>query len=118
MIEMWKLTHGKYDEDVVENFIDMKQTCVRSHPFSVYKLGLNKGLDVRKYSFKYRVCDQWNNLPENVVMATELNTFKNRLDKIWYGTDVYFNHEVCVQTLTSARNIRHAQPTLDLLLEA
>ena len=109
MIEMWKMTHGKYDQDVVDGFLQLQPSRARGHPYNVSKQRLIKGLDSRKYSFRIRVTDQWNNLPEKVVMASEMDTFKNRLDKVWFGTDVYFNHEVCVLTLTSARNTRRAQ---------
>ena len=37
--------------------------------------------DVCKYSFVNRVIDQWNSLPEEVISATSINSFKNRLDK-------------------------------------
>ena len=37
--------------------------------------------DSRKYYFSSRVVTDWNALPENVVTAPSINTFKNRLDK-------------------------------------
>ena len=108
MIEMFKITHGMYDKDVVEGFLDVQESRARGHPFNVYKRGLSKGLEVRKHSFRLRVTDQWNNLPSDVVMATNLNTFKNRIDKLWIGTDVYYNHEINIHEATSARKIRRA----------
>ena len=44
-------------------------------------------LDVRKYSFSQRVVQEWNKLSQDVVEATSVNQFKNRLDKFWqrYG---------------------------------
>ena len=39
-----------------------------------------KSLDVRKYKFGNRVCDEWNGLAEDVVMASSLVTFKAKLD--------------------------------------
>ena len=91
---MWKMTHGKYDQDVVEGFLNLQPSRARGHPYNVGKERLIKGLDTHKYCFRNRVTEQWNNLPEKVVMASELDTFKNRLDKIWYGTNVYFDHKV------------------------
>jgi len=40
-------------------------------------------LDIRKYSFSQRVVAEWNCLPEHVVAASSVNTFKNWLDKHW-----------------------------------
>ena len=37
-------------------------------------------LDVAKYSFGNRVCDQWNGLPQEVVSSPSVNTFENGLD--------------------------------------
>ena len=70
-----------------------------------------------------RLTDQWNNLPREVVVANTLNTFKNRLDKLWSRSDVYFNHEVNVLTTTSARGTRRAHLNatndhIDLMSEA
>ena len=113
MIEMFKLTHGLYDEDVVEGFLELQPSRSRGHPYSVYKRGFDKSLDLRMYSFKPRVTEQWNNLPKEVVMATNINTFKNRLDKIWSGSDVYYNHETNVLKTTSARSVRRAHVNTD-----
>jgi len=38
-------------------------------------------LDVRKFSFSQRVVQEWNKLSQDVVDATSVNQFKNRLDK-------------------------------------
>ena len=44
-------------------------------------------LDVRKFSFSQRLVQEWNKLSQDVVDATSVNQFKNRLDKFWqrYG---------------------------------
>ena len=39
-------------------------------------------LDVRKYSFSHRAISEWNRLPEEVVNANSINSFKNKLDAI------------------------------------
>jgi hypothetical protein len=41
-------------------------------------------LDLRKHSFTVRTSQIWNSLPDHVVNAKTLNTFKNRLDT-WPG---------------------------------
>ena len=37
-------------------------------------------LDIRKYSFSHRVVDHWNNLPNSVKNAADVNNFKNLYD--------------------------------------
>ena len=39
--------------------------------------------EVRRGVFSQRVVDDWNSLPEEVVTADSINSFKNRLDKVW-----------------------------------
>ena len=45
----------------------------------LYKERVNR--DVLKYSFANRVIEQWNKLPEDVISANSINSFKNKLDK-------------------------------------
>ena len=42
---------------------------------------VSTSLDVRKFFFSQRVVNEWNLLPQEVVDATSVNQFKNRLDK-------------------------------------
>ena len=51
----------------------------RGHTMKLHKDRVNR--DVLKYSFANRVIEQWNRLPEEVVSANGINTFKNKLDK-------------------------------------
>ena len=58
MIEMFKLSHGYYDEVSVEDFIkfgvnNTDEIRLRGHRYHVNKFRFKK--DVRKYSFKCRV---------------------------------------------------------------
>jgi hypothetical protein len=39
--------------------------------------------EIRKNVFSNRVVNNWNSLPESVISAPSLNSFKNRLDKEW-----------------------------------
>ena len=51
-------------------------TC--GHSFKLFKKRVS--LDVGRYTFGNRVCNEWNLLTEEVVSAGSLNTFKARLD--------------------------------------
>ena len=86
MIEMYKLLHDLYDKETISNFLNFRHSHtrehnVRGHQYNLYKKTCKK--DVRRYSFKCRVTNQWNNLPETIVNSPSLNTFKNRLDNLW-----------------------------------
>jgi len=43
----------------------------------------------------------WNSLPNDVVEADTINTFKNGLDKYWSNQDVLFNYNVDLIKITS-----------------
>ena len=49
-------------------------------------------LDIRKYSFSVRVVSVWNSLPDEVVRAKTLNSFKNKLDKFWKNQELVYNY--------------------------
>jgi len=46
-----------------------------SHSLKLYKSRFH--LDIGKFVFSNRVCENWNSLQENVVSATSLNIFLN-----------------------------------------
>ena len=46
---------------------------------NLYKMRVNK--DVFKFSFGHRVIDEWNKLPEEVINAEGINSFKTKVDK-------------------------------------
>jgi len=51
-----------------------------------YKLAKKRSrLDIRKHFFSQRIVNQWNNLPEAVVEASSVNSFKNKYDKFLGG---------------------------------
>jgi len=49
--------------------------------------------DLRKYNFTNRVIPTWNSLPDFVVSAGTINTFKNRLDKFWSDQDILYDYK-------------------------
>ena len=57
--------------------------------------------DIRKYSFCYRVVNVWNSLPDYVVEADSVDSFKCRLDKYWAKQQFAFNNQ-----LYSSKKIR------------
>jgi hypothetical protein len=45
--------------------------------------------NIRKNSFNIRIANYWNKLPENIMNAPSINSFKNRLDKHWKDEELY-----------------------------
>ena len=81
MIEVFKILKGFYDTRVTEGMFRCNTGSNRGHSLKLAKPRANR--DIKKYSFTSRVIDQRNDLPECVVSAPNVNTFKNRLDKYW-----------------------------------
>ena len=46
-------------------------------------------------------------------MAKSLNSFKNRLDKLWFGSEVMYNPDTNVCEVTAARRTRYIKVTTD-----
>ena len=79
MIECYKMTHGSYDmEPLLKRNLD---TTRRGHSLKLTILPSKK--EVRHNYFSLRVVSKWNSLPEHVIAAPSLNSFKNRLDNHW-----------------------------------
>ena len=81
MIEIFKIIHQKYDTCCSQTMQFNNRVDTRGNK---YKL-LNKSFhyDVRKYSFTAHTINTWNSLPNKIVDAEPVNTFKTRLDKYW-----------------------------------
>jgi hypothetical protein len=58
---------------------------LRGHTIEIGKE--QSSLDIRKYSFSQRVVNCWNILPQHVVDATSINSFKNKLDDLLKDMD-------------------------------
>ena len=104
MVELQKLTRGLYDRNTIRNFLDFRSSHSRGHQFN-HKHSFKK--DVRKYSFKCRTTEQWNNLPDLIVNAPSMNSFKSRLDKLWENDRAMYDPDIDIHSVTSARRIRY-----------
>jgi len=86
--------HGIYDSSCTINL-----TFYESLPLSLTTRGNSLKLlqhychyDLRRHNFTNRIVSVWNSLPNNVVTANMINTFKNRLDKFWEHQAVLYNY--------------------------
>jgi len=86
MIEVYKLLINKYDDNTVHLDMNIDTKTIRH----TKKLNVKRcHYDVRKYSFCIRVVNIWNSLPNELITATSVNSFKNRLDLFWADQEVF-----------------------------
>ena len=79
MIEVHKLLQGKYDSDV-SNIVKLHKDSdtregTRGHGLKLFIE--HACTNARRESFSLRVTRLWNDLPEVVVTAPSINSFKN-----------------------------------------
>ena len=72
---------GLEDVNSSQFFVRSGMDNLLTHSLKLYKEQLRK--EIRKEFFSQRVINQCNDLPEVVVKAKTLNSFKNSLDKYW-----------------------------------
>ena len=58
---------------------------------------------VRQEAFGLQIVTTCNSLPEEVVNSTNLNMFKNRLDKYWENQDIWYNYGAALVTTTASK---------------
>jgi len=95
MIELFKIIKGIYDPSCVPHIdlLEFAEDSIRTRG-NKYKLTQHHcHYDLRKYNFTNRVIPIWNSLPNHVVSAETVNTFKQRLDKFWIDQDVMYNYK-------------------------
>jgi len=88
LIEVFKITHG-YSSVTLDTFFEIDSTGrTRGHPWKLKKKRSNT--DLRHHFFSDHVINWWNKLDHDVVCATSVNTFKNRLQRIWERDEFVF----------------------------
>jgi ribonuclease P/MRP protein subunit RPP40 len=82
LIETFKIVTGR-EKISKEDFFQLadQQHCLRGHTLKMFKQRYRT--TIRANSFSMRVVNEWNALPQEVVDATSVNCFKNRLDRFW-----------------------------------
>ena len=79
LIEAYKLTHNIYDPLTTSSLLQLSSnTKTKGHSYKLQK----KRVNTKKYQFFFtnRIINLWNKLPEDVVSADSINTFKNKVD--------------------------------------
>ena len=82
LIETYKILTDKEKIDS-DQFFKLSDTGYDLRGHSMKLTVKRSRLDTRKYFFSNRIVNYWNELPQAIVDAPSVNTFKNRLDKYW-----------------------------------
>ena len=88
MIETFKILNGHLDKEAsikLERATDSR----RGNDFKLIKKRFNK--DNRKYMFTNRIVNTWNSLPNVVVTANSVNSFKKALDRHWKDDPIKYD---------------------------
>jgi len=86
MIEFFKIVDDFYHLEAAVKLNFNKFSTARGNKYKLHKSWCH--YNMRKYSFSSRVVNMWNSLPNDVLEADTINTFKNHLDKYWSNQDV------------------------------
>ncbi len=84
LIETYKLLTGKEDIDYRQFFQKAETGQLRGNSMKLYKK--NVKLELRRNFFSQRVVEKWNMLPEDIVSAPSITSFKKKLD-VWMERD-------------------------------
>ncbi len=91
MINTWKFLTSGYDVDESKLFTQAVTGTTRGHSKKLFKPGHRT--KARGLFFSQRIITMWNNLPEDVITATTINSFKNALDREWADQEFLYNYE-------------------------
>ena len=83
MIQTYKYMSGLYHRNFL---IISDERRTRGHERKLFKERCNS--QIRSSFFVNRITEQWNNLPADIVMANNMNQFKNSIDAHW-ADDIY-----------------------------
>ena len=88
-----QILHKIYDDSVSPELIlgEKRGYNLRGNTLNLKKLTCLK--NQRLNAFPLRVTNIWNSLPNEVVEAPSVNSFKNRLDKHWKNQEVIFDYK-------------------------
>ena len=78
LIEVFKILRGFENLDLDRFFQVVEDGARRGHSFKLFKKRYR--LDVGKFKFASRVCEEWNRLGDGIVSAGTVNVFKTRFD--------------------------------------
>ena len=82
---------NKIDNLNFEDFFKRNEMNTRGHDWKLVKPWA--GSKLRQNTFSYRVINDWNSLPAEVINSPSINSFKNALEKHWKNNSCKYNFD-------------------------
>jgi len=101
--ELVKIITCKQDSAVTLKFNTIPAPVTRGNTYKIRQDQVR--YDLRKFSFSNGVRTLWNSLPDVVVKAESVNTFKKRLDRFWDNQELKFNWKADIKGNGSRSNV-------------
>jgi len=89
MILVYQILNGLHNIDSSFFFSLTVYQSTRGHSFKLSKQHFHK--NIRSHALSVRVINDWNSLPDNIVNANSLASFKQLLDEYWTDYNYFFN---------------------------
>ena len=87
MIEVYKIMHELYDNESAPNLLKWEDVTLRSgnrgHSLKIFTQRVKINLRKNAFLLEWLKPEPWNSLPNSVIQARSINSFKNKLDKFW-----------------------------------
>ena len=81
LIETYKILNGFTGTSMNNYFTINTDSRTRGHSMKLFKE--RSRLNISKFFYSNRVISCWNSLPDYIIAAESINSFKNRLDNYW-----------------------------------
>lgn len=82
-----------YARETLSGSFQPRQRSTRAHNLQLFERTPKDGSrGIQANSYYYRHARTWNNLPSNIVNATSINAFKNKLDEHWENEASKYDH--------------------------
>jgi len=88
LLQVYRILNG-IDSLDSDSFFEVSHSVTRGNSRKLLKPRANT--NVKLHSFSHRVINDWNDLPNNVVVAVSVNSFKAALCKYWANRDFRYN---------------------------
>ena len=81
LIEVFKILNNYYDIEPSTFFTINNSSITRGHQLKLFKVRFR--LMIRQHFFTNRIVNLWNSLPNSIVTAPTVASFKHQLDDFW-----------------------------------